>query len=186
MRKLSAFNFITLDGYFKGPGEDISWHVHGAEENQFAVESMRSNNTLVFGRVTYDLMAGYWTSPFAKENDPLVAEGMNRSDKIVFSNTLQKADWANTRIVKGDVVKAIKKMKQEPGNDMTILGSGTIVTQFAEHDLIDDYAFMVDPVIIGSGTPLFKNISRKLNLLLTDIKRFKSGVVLLSYQPLRK
>jgi dihydrofolate reductase len=183
MRKLSAFNFVTLNGFFKGPKEDISWHRHGAEENQYAVDSMKSGNTLLFGRVTYEMMASYWPTPLALKNDPIVAAGMNTADKIVFSRTLKKADWQNTQLIRDDAVGAVVKMKQRPGKNMTLLGSGSILTQFAEQGLIDEYEIMVDPVVLGNGTPVMKGIGRMLDLKLTGSRIFKSGVVLLSYRP---
>jgi dihydrofolate reductase len=183
MRKVTVFNFITLNGYFKGRNGDISWHKHGAEENEYAAEMLKSGNTLLFGRVTYEMMASYWPTPIAIKNDPIVAEGMNNADKIVFSRTLKKVEWSNTRIVKDNIEEEIKKMKQMPGKDMTLLGSGTILTQFAEQSLIDEYQIMVDPVVIGDGTPIFKSIKNKLDLKLTMTRTFKSGVVLLCYQP---
>ena len=186
MRKIFVFNFVTLNGYFKGPQEDISWHRHGAEENEYAAENLKSGSTLLFGRVTYEMMANYWPTPVALKNDPIVAEGMNNAEKIVFSRTLKKAEWNNTRLVKDNIVEEIKKMKQMHGKDMTLLGSGSIVTQFAEQGLIDEYQIMVDPVILGDGTPIFKGIRHKLDLKLTKTRTFKSGVVLLCYQPVAK
>ena len=189
MRKLNAFNFVTLNGYFKGPNGDVSWHRHGTEENEYASEGLKSGGTLLFGRVTYEMMASYWPTPIALNNDPLVAEGMNSADKIVFSRTLKRAEWNNTRVMKDNIVQEIKKMKSDsggPGKDMTLLGSGTILTQFAEQGLIDEYQIMVDPVVLGDGTPIFKDFKGKLDLKLTGTKTFKSGVVLLSYQPMEK
>ena len=186
MRKVTGFNFITLNGYFKGPKGDISWHRHGAEENEYAVESLKAGNTLLFGRVTYEMMVSYWPTPVALKNDPIVAEGMNNAEKIVFSRTLKKAEWKNTRLIKDNIVEEIRKMKQLPGKDMTLLGSGSILTQFAEQGLIDEYQIMVDPVILGDGTPILKGLTRTLDLKLTGTRTFKSGVVLLSYQPVEK
>ncbi len=186
MSKLGAFTFVTLDGYFKGPNGDISWHKHGAEENDYAAEGLQSGSTLLFGRVTYEMMASYWPTPMAMENDPVVAEGMNNADKIVFSRTLKKVEWNNTMLVKGNIVEEVKKLKQMHGNDMTLLGSGSILAQFAEHGLIDEYQIMVDPIALGNGTPIFKGIKRKLELKLTETRAFKSGVVLLCYQPVKR
>ena len=183
MSKLSTFTFITLNGYFKGPMGDISWHRHGAEENEYAAEGLRSGSILLFGRVTYQLMAGYWPTPMAIKNDPLVAAGMNAAEKIVFSRTLKKADWNNTRLIKHNIFAEIKKLKQRPGKDMTLLGSGSILTQFTEHGLIDKYQIMVDPVVLDSGTPIFNGLKHKVDLKLTMTRTFKSGVVLLCYQP---
>lgn len=184
MRKLTAFNFLTLNGFYKGSGNDISWHKHGGEESEYSSDSLKSNNILLFGRVTYELMASYWPTPFAIENDPANAKGMNDAEKIVFSNTMKKADWNNTRIISGNIVEEMKKLKQTPGKDLTILGSGSIISQFANEGLIDGYEIMIDPVALGEGTPIFKGIKEQLDLKLTDSRFFKSGVVLLSYEPL--
>ncbi|MBI3606276.1 MAG: dihydrofolate reductase [Nitrospirae bacterium] len=186
MRKVTVFNFITLNGYFKGPNEDISWHNHGEEESKYSAESLKSGNTLLFGRVTYEMMASFWPTPMAIENFPIVAEGMNKAEKIVFSRTLKKVEWNNTKVVKDNVLEKIKKMKQMPGKDMTLLGSGSILTQFADEGLIDEYQIMVDPVVLGDGTPIFKGIKHKLDMKLTGTRTFKSGVVLLCYQPVEK
>ena len=116
----------------------------------------------------------------ARLNDPLIAEGMNNAEKIVFSKTLSNADWKNTRIVNDNILEQVKKLKAADG-DLTILGSGSIVTQLAENGLIDEYQLMIDPVAIGQGTPLFKNINHQLDLKLVDSRTFKSGVILLRY-----
>ncbi len=182
MGKLKMYNFITLNGYFKGPRGDISWHVHGAEENEYAAEMLALGDTLLFGRITYEMMSGYWPSEFAIKNDPFVAAGMNKAEKLVFSRTLDKAEWNNTRIIKENIVDEIKKMKWLSKKNMTILGSGTIVHQFAENGMIDEFQFMVDPVLLGNGTPLFEGVSNSFGLKLTGTRTFKSGVVLLIYE----
>jgi len=184
MRKITTFNFTTLDGYFKGPGGDISWHRHGAEEGEYAAESLQSDNMLLFGRITYEMMSGYWPTPMAMEHDPVVASEMNEAEKIVFSNTLTLAHWNNTTILSGDIIEKIKEIKRSPGKNMTLLGSGTILTQLAEAGLIDEYQVMIDPVVLGEGTPLFKNIGHQLELKLTETRAFSSGVVLLRYEPM--
>ena len=183
MGHVRVFNFLTLNGYFKGPNQDISWHRHGgAEENEYSGEGAGSGSTLLFGRRTYKMMASYWPTPAALKSDPVVAQGMNSAEKVVFSKTLKKADWNNTRIVKGNLEKEIKRMKQA-GKDMTVLGSGTIVTQLAQAGLIDEYVIMLDPVAIPSGTTLLKGMKHTVDLKLTNSRTFKSGVVLLTYQP---
>jgi dihydrofolate reductase len=128
-------------------------------------------------------MAAFWPTPAAKSSAPAVAEGMNKAEKIVFSRTLRSADWNNTRLVKDNMIETVKKLKSEPGKDMTVLGSGTIVTQLAEAGLIDEYEFMIDPVALGEGVPVFKGMKSKLDLKLVSSKVFKSGIVLLTYQP---
>ena len=127
------------------------------------------------------MMAGYWSSPAAFEQSPVVAEGMNKAEKIVFSTTLKTADWKNTQLIKENIVEEVRKLKQSNGKNMTILGSGTIITQLAEANLIDSYQIMIDPVVIKNGTPIFNNIQCNINLKLIDTKTFKSGVVLLNY-----
>jgi dihydrofolate reductase len=184
MGKLTVFNFLTLNGFYKGPGGDLSWHRHAGEENEHAENAVSTRPAiLLFGRVTYEMMKSYWPTPMALEQNPVVAKGMNAAEKIVFSNTLKKTDWNNSRIVSGDIVEAVKKLKQGD-NDLTILGSGSIVTLFANEGLIDAYQIMLDPVVLGDGTPIFKGLDHKLDLKLVKHKAFKTGVLVLDYEPM--
>ncbi|MDA8423036.1 MAG: dihydrofolate reductase family protein [Nitrospiraceae bacterium] len=182
MRKLLEFNMVSLDGYFEGPDRDISWHNVDAEFNEYAVAMLDSVDLLLFGRVTYELMVRFWPTPEVIKSDPLVATRMNSLAKIVFSRTLGKAEWHNTRLVKEKIEEEIKKLKQGPGKDMVILGSGSIVSELTPPGLIDEHRIMVNPVILGKGNPLFKGINNKLDLELTHSKAFKSGNVLLYYR----
>ena len=183
MRKLSAFIFLSLDGYYKGLNEDISWNRHGEDEGEFSAKNLEADNILLFGRVTYDMMAGFWTTAAAWENLPKVAKGMNNAEKIVFSNTIKDASWANTKIINNGIADKIREMKKQPGKDMTILGSGCILNQFAEAGLIDEYQIMIYPIAIGNGVSLFSGIKNNLSLKLIGTRTFESGTVLLSYQP---
>ena len=184
MAKLITFNFVTLDGFFKGPNEDISWHQHGQEEeSDYAAEGAGSGSILLFGRKTYEQMASFWPTPTALEMMPEIAEGMNKSQKIVFSNTLENVDWENTTIMRGNIFDQIRAIKESSKNDLTILGSGSIVSQFAEQGLVDEFQLMIDPIAIGEGTTLFAGVSHKLNLKLIGSRTFKSGSVLLTYSP---
>ena len=182
MRKLNVFNFTTLNGFFEGPNHDISWHRHGGEENKYSDDSLQAGNILLFGRRTYEMMYSFWPTPMAAEMFPETAKGMNKSEKIVFSNLLKKAEWNNTKVIGGNIVEEMKRLKKTKGKDMTILGSGSIVSLFADAGLIDNYQIMIDPVAIGNGTPIFNGIQHKLDLKLIETKIFKSGVVLLSYK----
>src|SRR5688572_14374240 len=128
MAKLNIFNFITLNGFYKGPNNDINWHKHGDEEGEFSKEGAQSDSIILFGRVTYEMMYSFWPTTLAQESMPEVADGMNKSEKIVFSNTLQKADWNNTRIISSHAVEEIKKLKKTSKKDFIVLGSGSIVT----------------------------------------------------------
>jgi len=186
MRELVAFINVTLDGYFTGPNGDLSWAHRGntdAEWNAFVADNAQSGGLLLLGRVTYELMASYWPTPRAMENDPVVAEGMNNLPKVVFSRTLDEASWKNTELVKGDMAAEVRKLKQEPGKGMAILGSGSVVSQLAQAGLIDEYQFVVNPVALGQGKTLFAGIREKLTLKLTKTRPFSNGNVLLSYEP---
>ncbi len=185
MRKLNSFTFITLNGFYKGPDEDISWHkqIQGDEEDKFANDSVKSDNILLFGRRTYEMMVDWWSSEEAKKQMPEIAERISRADKIVFSRTLKHAEWENTKVISGDLIAEVKKLKQEAQKNMTILGSGNVLAQLAEYGLVDEFKIMIDPIAIPLGTPLFIDIKKPVDLKLISGKTFKSGIVLLRYQP---
>jgi dihydrofolate reductase len=186
MRKLIVFNHVTLDGYFVSGNGDFSWARNGnddAEYSAFVAENASGGGQLLFGRVTYDLMASYWPTPIADQHNPAVAKGMNSMSKVVFSRTLNQASWNNTRLVKGDLVSEVRKMKDEPGPGMAILGSGSIVAQLALEHLIDEYQMMVDPVALGKGRTMFDGVKEALCLKLTKTRTFGIGKVYLCYEP---
>src|SRR3990172_3019412 len=166
MRKVILFNMVTLDGFFEGPNGEIDWHNVDEEFNEFAVDQVNTADGLIFGRVTYELMASYWPTPAAQADDPIVAEKMNTMPKIVFSRTLDKVEWNNTRLVKGDAAEEIAKLKQQPGRDLLIFGSADLASNLTNLGLIDEYRIMVNPVVLGKGNPLFKDIKEKINLRL--------------------
>ncbi len=183
MRKLLMFNLVSLDGFFEGANRDISWHNVDAEFNECAIEMLNSVDMLIFGRVTYELMVSYWPTPAAMNDDPIVADKMNNLPKLVFSQTLDKTDWNNTIVVKDNIEEEIRKIIQQPGKDIVILGSGSIVSQLTQSRQIDEYRIMVNPVILGRGTPLLKGISNQLALKLLSARTFRNGNVLLCYKP---
>ncbi|MGA2615782.1 MAG: dihydrofolate reductase family protein [Spirochaetia bacterium] len=184
MRKLIVFNSVTLDGYFAGANGDISWtHTQDAEFQKFVEGNASGGGELLFGRITYDLMAGYWPTPLAKQNNPVVAEGMNSLPKVVFSRTMDEASWKNTKLVKTDMPGTVRKMKKEPGNPLVILGSGSIVAQLAQERLIDEYQFVMIPVALGKGRTMFDGMKEKLTLGLKSSRTFKNGNVFLCYEP---
>jgi dihydrofolate reductase len=186
MRKLIAFNHVSLDGYFVDVNGGMSWaksDLKDAEWNAFVAENAKGGGMLVFGRVTYQLMASYWPTPIADQHDPIVAEQMNNLPKVVFSRTLDKASWKNTKLVKGDLAWEIRKMKQEPGEGLAILGSGTIISQLAQEGLIDEYQVVVNPIVLGQGRTMFEGVKEKLNLKLTKTRGFGNGNVFLCYEP---
>jgi dihydrofolate reductase len=184
MRKLVVFNMVSLDGFFVDGKGDMSWaHKNDAEWNAFVNENASGNGVLVFGRITYDLMASYWPTPMALQNSPVVAKGMNDMPKIVFSRTLDNASWSNTKLLKGDLAAEMRKLKYEPGPDMVILGSGSIVSQLAQQDLIDEYQIALSPIVLGHGRTMFEGVQEKLNLKLTKSRTFGNGTVFACYQP---
>ena len=180
MRKIIVSNLISIDGYFEGPNQDISWFVIGDDFFEFARKQLHEVDTILFGRITYEHMAAYWTS--AKDSDAVITEKMNSLQKVVFSKTLQKAEWNNSRLLKGHIAEEIEKLKHQPGKDIVIFGSGTIVSELTHLKLIDEYRLIINPVILGNGNPLFKSLNERFNLKLTDIKKLDSGSVILFYQ----
>jgi dihydrofolate reductase len=187
MRKLVVFNNVTLDGYFASLNGDFSWAHSGnddAEFNEFIAGNASGGGQLLLGRITYELMASYWPTAVAIKNDPIVAEGMNSMPKVVFSRKLDKVLWSNTKLVKGDIASAIRRMKKEPGQGMAILGSGSIVSQLAPEGLIDEYQVVVNPVVLGQGRTMFDGIKEKLTLKLTKVRSFSNGKVFLCYEPM--
>jgi dihydrofolate reductase len=186
MRKLLVFNHVTLDGYFVDANGGMNWAKtdnNDPEWNAFVAENASGGGVLVFGRITYQLMASFWPTPFAIKMMPDVAEGMNRAQKFVFSRTLDEVTWSNTTLIKGDLATEIRKMKDEPGEGMAILGSGSIVSQLALESLIDEYQFVVNPLVLGKGRTMFEGINNKLPLKLTKSRTFGNGNVLLCYKP---
>lgn len=188
MRKLIVFNNVSLDGYFTDGSGDMSWaHKQDSEWQDsewasFTAENAGGEAELVFGRITYDLMASFWPTPDAQRIAPAVAEGMNRMGKSVFSRTLDKASWQNTRVIKGDLAAEVRKMKQEPGPDMLLMGSGQIIAQLTDALLIDEYQIVVTPTVLGRGRTMFEGVSSKPNLKLTKTRSFGNGNVVLWYQ----
>jgi dihydrofolate reductase len=182
MASILVFNSVTLDGYFTDANGDMSWaHKDDPEWKEFTNQNAKGESTLLFGRKTYEMMAGFWPSQQAKQAFPEVADAMNRQPKVVFSRTLDKAAWSNTRLVKDDLPGEVRKMKKADG-DIVILGSGTIVAQLTEEGLIDQYQVIVNPIVLGKGRTMFDGVKRKVNLKLTNERRFKNGNVLLTYE----
>lgn len=184
MRKLFSFNMVSLDGFFEGPNQEIDWHNTDNEFNEFAIEQTSSVDTLLFGRVTYQLMASYWPTETAVNADPIVADLMNRLSKIVFSRTLESVDWNNTRLIRENASQELINMKMQPGKDLAIFGSAILISSLM--DVIDEHRVMVNPVLLGSGSPLFKNTGKRLKLRLVEERPFQSGNVLLTYQPVEE
>ena len=184
MRQLIAFIHVSLDGFYADANGDMSWAKRDDPEfNAFTDANATAGGMLVFGRVTYDLMASFWPTPQAQQMMPVVAERMNNLEKIVFSRTLNEASWNNTRVLNGDLATEVRNLKGQSGAGMVILGSGEIVTQLTQVGLIDEIQVVVNPILLGSGKRLFDGVEGKLPLKLTSSRVFRNGLVYLCYQP---
>lgn len=182
MRKLIVWNLMTLDGFFEGPKPwDLDFHMQawGPELERYGINFGQEGDLLVFGRKTYEGMAAYWPSATSELE---IKEYMNSIAKIVISQTMDKADWNNTRIVRNPVAE-LKKLKNEPGKDMYIFGSGQLMASLMEEDLIDEFRICIVPMLLGSGTPLFRDTGTQRKLKLIDTQTLKTGGVILRYVP---
>jgi dihydrofolate reductase len=180
MAKLIMWNLTTLDGYVEGPGRDISWHndVWGEELERLSIEQGNAAGALMFGRITYELMAGYWPTASGE-----IADFMNALPKFVFSRTLTTSDWNNTKVFGADVPATVAKLKRETAKDIYLFGSADLASTLIAHDLIDEFRIGVAPVLLGQGTPLFKQSSERHKLKLLDATALSVGAVILRYAP---
>ena len=175
------WNLITLDGFFEGPKSwDIDWHesVWGEDLEQLSLEQLRSADMLLFGRVTYEGMASYWPS---QKGD--IADFMNKIPKVVFSRTLKKADWSNTKLVRENAEKEVTRLKAQSGKTLFIFGSANLSSTLTRHHLIDEYRLGLVPLLLGGGNLLFKTSPERMKLKLIEARPLKSGCVILRYQP---
>ena len=173
------WNLVSLDGFFEGAKSwDLGWHesVWGDELERLSIDQLKSADMLLFGRVTYEGMAGYW--PSAKGE---VADRMNSIRKVVFSRTLEKASWNNTKLVKGNAAEEVAKLKEQSGKDLFIFGSANLSSTLMRHHLIDEYRLCLAPIVLGAGTPLFKASPETMKLKLIEARPLKSGGVILRY-----
>lgn len=184
MRRLSVFNTMSLDGFVADAQGRMDWAHKApddAEWNAFTAGNASSGGVLVYGRTTYDMMAGFWPTPAAAQMMPDVAKAMNAAQKIVFSRSMQKAEWQNSALYH-DAVADMRRLKQEKGGDMVILGSASIVAALSEARLIDAYMIAVAPIVLGGGKSMFAGLSEPMGLTLTDSRRFANGTVVQSYE----
>jgi len=177
---------VSLDGYFEGPGHDLSWHHVDAEFNDFAQAQMKEADTILFGRRTYQLMESFWPTKAGLEGDPEVAHLMNETSKIVVSSSLKNITetkiWKHVRLINENVKDEIVKLKNEKGGDIILLASSNLCISLLEWGLLDEIRVMINPVIIGKGTPLFDGIKKKITFDLTSSRKFGSGNMLLIYK----
>jgi dihydrofolate reductase len=179
---------ITLDGFMSGPDCELDWHFKSwnGEMADVAAEQLSKADTILLGRITYRAMARYWPMQsiniLTPRGDIAFADMMNNYAKIVFTKTLKKPEWNNSRIINRDIESEVEQMKKEQGKDMIIYGSGQIVSALMKANLVDEFHIWVHPVIIGKGKTLFRDLTKDLRLELFRTKRFSSGVVLFYYE----
>ena len=197
MRRIMAFNRVTADGYFTSPDGKLDWVVPEPQIDKEAGEGMSGQGAILFGRRTYEMFQAFW--PHALEDpgtapDPhmpgrrspeirAMAVWINEAAKIVFSKTLEDVTWKNTRLIRAFDSREVEAMKKQPGPDMLIFGSGSIASQLTEHGLIDEYRFVVGPVLLGRGRPLISGVPKSSRLDLLEAKTYSSGNVMLRYAP---
>jgi dihydrofolate reductase len=189
MRKITVFNYVTLDGFFAGPLGEIDWFKSIKKDEEFDRENhlqARSGGTVLFGHTTYEMMKSYWPTSEAMRTDPEMAKVVNNGEKIVFSRKLESVEegpnWKNVSLMKEITKESMAKLKKQKGKDIVIIGSGSIVKQLTELDLIDEYELMVVPVVLGMGKSFFSNV-KQMDLELIGAKAYKNGVVQLRYRP---
>jgi len=182
MRKLVVSMNVTLDGFLAGPNGELNWHfpLWNGEMAGCAETQLRTMDTILVGRITYETMAAYW--PRAPRGD--FANMMNGYTKIVFSKTLKKVEWVNSVLMSENIEAEVSALKAQAGKGIIIYGSASIVRTLMKLGLIDEYRIWMHPVFIGKGKTLFKELHQNITLQLIRTKRFGSGVMLLYYVPL--
>lgn len=190
MRKVISLIHLSLDGLAAGPNDELDWISYDSELEQYAHSLHAITDTVIWGRRTYEGMAGYWlTVPGNPESTPAELEHarwLDTSTKIVVSRTLDHIEWndaKNTVLIKDNIADEINKIKQQPGKDIWFLGSVALFQTFMQLDLIDEYRININPTVLGQGKPLFANITRRIPLKLLEAQTLKSGVVALRYEP---
>ena len=189
MRKLNAALFITLDGVVEAPGgeetiptERRGWSMPYTNDEVVQVISanMANSDAMLLGRKTYQDFAAYW--PNAPEDDPF-GQFMNNQTKYVVSTTLDKAEWKNSHLIKGNVTEELNKLKQQPGQDISTVGSGTLTRSLIEADFVDELQLMLCPVVLGVGQRLFDGADFMKSMKVLEAKSFDSGMIYLRLQP---
>ena len=193
MRKVISLTHLSLDGCASGPNDELDWISYDSELEQYAHSLHDLTDAVIWGRRTYEGMAGYWlTVPGNPASTPAELEHarwLDKATKIVVSRTLERVEWnnaQNTVLIKDNIAEAINNIKQQPGKDIWFLGSTMLAQTFMQLDLIDEYRININPTVLGQGKLLFAGVTRTFPLKLLEAKTLKSGVVALRYEPDRK
>ncbi len=195
VRRIIMFNRVTADGYFAAPDGNLNWVVPDDALDSAGVEAIPSVDTILFGRRTYEMFERFW--PHALDDSSTAADPhaagrrspamramaiwINGATKLVFSRTLKDVTWTNSRLIHELDPREIEAMKRQPGKNMIVFGSGSLVSQLTQHGLIDEYQFVVSPILLGSGRPLFSGGSKSSALDLIEVNKYQSGNVMLRY-----
>lgn len=183
MRKLIVDMMLSLDGFFEGPHREIDWFHWDSDMEMYSVSLLHSVDAILLGRVAYQLFSAYWPTEAASRENPRIAPLMNSLEKIAFSTTLDKVEWQNTRLVKGDLGREISRLKAGPGKDLVMFGGAGLLASLVPLGLVDEYRFRINPLILGNGRPLFKDVRQRLDLKTIKVEAFGSGVAILYYRP---
>jgi dihydrofolate reductase len=183
MRRIIASEGVTLDGYFSDAEGGIDWQSLDADFNAYSIELLDEVDTILLGRTTYDELGAFWPTASGEQYDPEIARRMNAHMKVVISSSAVNLSWQNSRQLTGDLVGGISQLKAEPGKDIALLGSGTIVAQLTNAGLIDEYRLQLNPVILAAGKALFGAVRNRCDLRLVGTRQFGGGGILLRYEP---
>jgi dihydrofolate reductase len=195
-RKIVMFNRVTADGYFAGPDGNLQWVVPDEAIDNAGADAIPGFDTILFGRRTYEMFQGFWPRALDDSRtapDPhaagrrsqairAMAIWINDATKVVFSRTLKDVTWKSSRLLHDFDPREIEALKRQPGKNMIIFGSGSIVSQLTEHGLIDEYQFIVSPILLGNGRTLLSGLSKSARLDLVETTKYKSGNVMLRYE----
>jgi len=195
MRRIVMFNWLTADGYFAGLDGSLEWVVPDEQQARAAAAAPQSFDTVIFGRVTYKRFEAFWRRAVDDSSDApdphrpgqrsrehrAIAIWLNETNKLVFSRTLKDVTWTNSRLLHELDPREVEAMKKQPGKDMMVFGSGSIVSQLTQHGLIDEYQFVVCPIFLGRGRLLLDGLSKSVRLELLEARKYQSGDVLLRY-----
>lgn len=184
-RKVISFNHVSLDGFVAGPKGEMNWITLSEEIFDYVGELLARIDTALYGRVTFEMMENYWPkagdAPDASKHDREHSRWYKKAKKIVLSKSLHGKSFANTTIISGGVADEIKKAKDADGSDIVIFGSPRATHSLMNEDMVDGYWMFVNPVVLGSGIPLFAEIKGRTPLRLVESRKFSSGVVALQF-----
>jgi dihydrofolate reductase len=190
MRKLILEEWLSLDGFTADKEGDLDFFTNSdtSYSNKYAdqdqLEFLETIDTILLGRITYELFVDFW--PTATTDKEIIADRLNEIPKVIFSNSLTKAPWGKwpaAKIISGEAVTAIKKLKEGPGKNIVLWGSITLAQSLMEAGLVDEYHLRICPVILGGGKSLFPSMAEKISLKLISTKQYAGGILLLHYQP---